>query len=71
MFESTVPLATEEATLTCTVKHCLPPAARPLVLEQVTFWPVAEQADELPLWKLVPAGSGSLTWKPPVLLEGP
>ena len=72
VFESTVPLATEEATLTWTVKTCWAPAASPLVFEQVTACPEAEQLDEEPLvWKVVPAGSASETWKPPVLLEGP
>ena len=72
VFESTVPSATLEATLTWTVKAVLPPAIRPEVLLQVTFWPEAEQAADEPLvWNVVPVGSASETWKPPVLSEGP
>src|SRR5947208_7202015 len=68
---STVPSATEEATVTWMVKLGVPPAATPLVFEQVTSWPTAEQVAEEPLdWKLVPAGSVSVVWKPPMLSEG-
>src|SRR5438067_347054 len=71
-FWSTVPSGTEEATVTWTVKTLVPLAARPEVVEQVTFWPTAEQpALEPELEKLVPLGSVSLTWKPPTLTEGP
>ena len=71
-FWSNVPSGTEEATVTWTVKTLVPLAARPEVVEQVTFWPTAEQpALEPELEKLVPLGSVSLTWNPPTLASGP
>ena len=39
---------------------------------QVTSWPAAEQRGSEPtVWKVRPAGSVSLTVKPPVLSDGP
>src|SRR5450759_2925750 len=68
----TVALATDEATVTWTVKAWLAPAMRPVARVQVTTWRTAEQAaDEPATWKVRPVSSVSLTWKPPVLSEGP
>ena len=48
------------------------PAARPVVLVQVTSWPAAEQAaDEPVVWNVRSLSSVSVTWKPPVLSDGP
>src|SRR5439155_1257731 len=61
VFERTVPLATPAPTVTWIVNTWSAPAARPVVLVQVTSWPLAEQVELLPLSFIVrPASHLSL-----------
>src|SRR5664280_973202 len=68
-----VPAATDEATVTWTVKAWLAPAVRPVARRQVTSWPdgLVQATDEPATWNVVPLGRVSLTVKPPVLSDGP
>src|SRR5689334_18832703 len=67
-----VPSSTEDATVTCTVKSRVAPAARVSVVEQVKAWPTAEHAgSDAPGWNEVPAGSASLTEYAPTWSDGP
>jgi hypothetical protein len=65
-------LSTVDASFTWIVKDWSAPLRSPLVLVQVTTWPEAEHAGSEPtVTKLRPLASVSVTWKPPVLSEGP
>src|SRR5690242_2618998 len=67
-FERTVPSLTPAPTVTWIVNSAFAPLARPVVFVHVTTCPTAEQPTVDPAdWNVVPAGSVSETWNPPVL----
>ena len=72
LLDSVLPAAAVLASVTWIVNVLLPPTDSPLVVEQVTTWPTTEHSVLEPVTRKVsPAGSVSVTVKPPTWTEGP